>query len=146
MIAFEPVPGAEAVKLPARADKGSAGYDFYLVDDVTLQPGEVKLVFTNVCAKMPEDVVLLVFIRSSLAAKRKITLANSVGVIDSSYYNNPQNHGNIGLLLYNFGTAVQKLDAGERVAQGIFVPYLVTTDDQILSSERLGGFGASGLK
>lgn len=73
-----------SARLPVRADAGSAGYDFFLPEDVVLQPGDVKLVFTDVKACMTQDEVLLLTIRSSLA-KKGIFLANAPGVVDSSY-------------------------------------------------------------
>lgn len=133
-------PGA---KCPTRADSGSAGYDFYIPEDVILEPGRVTLVFTDVKAYMPEHMVLLVMIRSSLA-KKGILLANAPGVIDSSYYNNPSNEGNIGLLLYNSAPEPIVLEAGSRVAQGIFVQYFTADNDVALGTARGGGFGSSG--
>lgn len=133
-------PGA---KLPSRADAGSAGYDFYLPEDVVLEPGKVTLVFTDVKAAMPQDMVLLLMIRSSLA-KRGILIANAPGVVDSSYYNNPSNEGNIGLLLLNTTSEPITLEAGARVAQGIFTKYYTTDNDSVLQNARTGGFGSSG--
>lgn len=130
--------------LPTRADKGSAGYDFRIKEDVILEPGESKLVFTDVKVFMPENEVLLVYIRSSLGVKLGINLKNGTGVIDSSYYNNPSNDGNLGIPLINNGDKTVLLPAGERVAQGIFMPYLITNDDEVMKDSRDGGFGHSG--
>jgi dUTP pyrophosphatase len=130
-------------RLPARADAGSAGYDFFLPEDVVLPPGDVKLVFTDVKARMAPDEVLFLTIRSSLA-KKGILLANAPGVVDASYYDNPTNEGNIGLLLYNTNSSVYRLWAGDRVAQGIFLRYLTVADDQVLAGQRTGGYGSSG--
>jgi dUTP pyrophosphatase len=135
----------KTAKLPQRADIGSAGYDFFIPEDVILPPGKPVLVFTDVKAYMPPNVVLLITIRSSLA-KRGIILANAPGVVDSSYVDNPANEGNIGLLLLNTGQGYETLEAESRVAQGIFVNYLTTTDDLVMSEKRTGGFGSSGKK
>jgi len=134
----------EKAKLPCRADKGSAGYDFCVCEDIVLNPGDVKLVFTDVKAYMPEDIVLLITIRSSLA-KKGIILPNSPGVVDSSYVDNKDNEGNIGIILANIGKNVVKLRKGDRVAQGIFVKYFTTENDAIINLERAGGFGSSGV-
>lgn len=131
-------------RLPRRADPGSAGYDFYLPEDVVLPPRIVTLVFTDVKAWMPSDVVLLLTIRSSLARKG-IFLANAPGVVDASYYNNPLNEGNIGLLLYNSTDMTVNLFREERVAQGVFVRYLLVGGDAPVSARRSGGFGSSGV-
>lgn len=133
-------PGA---KLPTRADAGSAGYDFYLPEDVVLKAGEVTLVFTDVKAYMPKNMVLLITIRSSLA-KQGILIANAPGVVDATYYNNPTNEGNIGLLLFNTNSDDVFLSAGTRVAQGIFAEYYLASNDSTLNDARTGGFGSSG--
>lgn len=130
-------------RLPVRADAGSAGYDFFLPEDIVLPPGDVKLVFTDVKACMAPNEVLFLTIRSSLA-KKGILLANAPGVVDASYYDNPTNEGNIGLLLFNTNSSVYRLWTGDRVAQGIFLRYLTVTDDQVLAAQRTGGYGSSG--
>lgn len=130
-------------KLPVRADIASAGYDFYLCEDVVLDPGSLVLTFTDVKAYMPSDKVLLLTLRSSIA-QRGILIPNAPGVIDPSYVDNPTNEGNIGILLLNVGQSVQRLYAGDRIAQGIFVKYYTTAYDQVVSPERTGGFGSSG--
>lgn len=130
--------------LPTRADKGSAGHDFRLKEEVVLQPGECKLIFTDVKAFMPQNEVLMLYIRSSIGYKKGVIFKNGTGIIDSSYYNNPDNDGNIGLTLYNINDYPVVLEKGERVAQGLFMPYLITNDDEVVNEERNGGFGSSG--
>jgi dUTP pyrophosphatase len=131
------------VQLPTRADPRSAGYDIYLVSDVQLLPGHKQLIFTDVKAYMQEDEVLEIYIRSSLAIKQGLMLSNNVGIVDSSYYGNEGNDGNIGISIVNTGGTSVTLKAGERIAQGIFKSYLKTDNDSA-SGERTGGFGSSG--
>lgn len=131
-------------KLPKRADKGSAGYDFYIQDNVEILPGHKQLIFTDVKAYMPEDVVLCLYIRSSLAIKQGLMLSNNVGIVDASYYNNPDNDGNIGISIVNTSGKSVKLQKGERVAQGIFMPYFTTDEDNVSDENRQGGFGSTG--
>lgn len=134
----------EDTQLPVRADERSAGYDFFSPVDVTLAPGEKKLIFTNVKAYMGEDEVLMLYPRSSMGIKKGLMLSNTVGVIDSSYYSNEGNDGNIGLPLLNTSGRGLIIQRGERIAQGIFVNYLVADDDKTLSETRTGGMGSSG--
>lgn len=134
------------IQLPVRGDNRSAGYDLRTPVKITLQPNERKLVFTDVKAYMQPDEVLEVHVRSSIGVKKGIVLSNITGIIDSSYYNNPSNEGNIGLTLWNTSEIVQTLEAGERVCQCIFKKYLVADNDVCLSNERVGGFGSSGEK
>lgn len=129
-------------KLPTRADKGSAGYDFYAPTDYTAKPNEVVKIWTDVKASMNEDEVLLIDVRSSMGGKYR--LANTIGVIDSTYYSNKDNDGNIGIFLINTTKDVMYINKGDRIAQGIFLKYLVTDDDAPLSDTRNGGFGSTG--
>lgn len=124
--------------LPTRATKSSAGYDFYLLDDVWLSadPEAVAMIPTGIAAQMEEGTVLLLFIRSSLGAKG-LTLANGVGVIDPDYYPNE-----IKLMIRNLSGEEIVLDKGSRVMQGIFMEFKVGSD--IPLAYRDGGIGSTG--
>lgn len=131
------------VQLPERQTTHSAGYDLATCENLKINPGEVVLVKTGLKVELPDEEVLLVFPRSSLGIKKGLTMANNVGVIDADYYNNPNNEGHIMIPLRNFGDKEVTLEKGERVAQGIFVKYLKTTNDKNDANERSGGFGSS---
>ncbi len=132
------------VRLPVRATALSAGYDFYNTNkSVTIEPHKTVIIKTGIKAQMDPNVVLMLYIRSSLAVKYDIRLANSVGVIDADYYNNPDNEGEIGIPLYNMGNSYIKIDPYERIAQGVFMPYFLTYND-IANAKRAGGFGSTG--
>lgn len=131
------------VSLPQRQTNKSAGYDLAICEEAVINPGEIVLVKTGLKVQMASDEVLLVFPRSSLGIKRGLTMANNVGVIDADYYNNPNNEGHIMVPLLNFGKESVTLEKGERVAQGIFIKYFKTDDDQSVDVERSGGFGSS---
>lgn len=130
------------IKIPERATKYSAGYDLASAEDITINPGEIKLVPTGLKADMPEDEALFVYPRSSLGIKRRLTMSNNVGVVDKDYYNNAENEGHIMIPIYNFGTEVQVIKKGERIAQGIFQKYGITDNDSA-KNLRKGGFGSS---
>lgn len=132
------------IQLPTRSDSRSAGYDFYSPVDVIIQPGERCLVWTDVKSYMQENEVLMLYVRSSIGVKKGVVLSNGTGIIDSSYYSNPSNDGNIGISLFNTSNKEVHIKAGERIAQGVFIQYLVTDDDNVLNDERAGGFGSSG--
>ena len=127
--------------LPSRATKKSAGYDFYAKVSVSANPGEIVKIWSDVKALMNEDEVLMLYVRSSMGGKWM--LSNSTGVIDSDYYSNPKNDGNIGLFLKNISNEVQKIEKGDRIAQGIFIKYLVT-DNDAAEGNRIGGHGSTG--
>lgn len=127
--------------MPVRKTKFSAGYDFCVPEDVTLEPGVMKLVPTGIKAYMQEGEFLGMHIRSSMAVKKQVRLVNNVGIIDADYYNNPDNEGHIMFAVSNdfiiFDEPIM------RIAQGVFLPYLVADNDNA-SDERTGGIGSTG--
>ena len=132
------------IQLPTRGDSRSAGYDFYSNETVVLQPKQSHLFWTDVKSYMLGDEVLSIHVRSSIGTKKDLMLKNTTGIIDSSYYENVSNDGNIGICLVNMGDKIQKIEKGERIAQGIFTKYLIVDEDTCLKLERTGGFGSSG--
>ena len=130
--------------LPERKTELSAGYDFCLPEEVTLEPGKLQLVPTGVKAYMQAGEWLGMHIRSSMAVKKRLMLVNNVGIIDADYYNNEDNEGHIMLALLNMGQEKVVLPKGERVAQGIFYTYLTADgDEKVAKSVRGGGFGST---
>jgi dUTP pyrophosphatase len=131
--------------LPQRSDVRSAGYDFQSPIDIKLLPAQKTILWTNVKAYMQDDEVLKLFPRSSLGVKKGLMLSNTVGIIDSSYYDNPGNEGNIGLPLLNTSGVTIEIKRGERIVQGVFEKYLTSDngnpEDDVI---REGGFGSSG--
>lgn len=93
------------IKLPIRATKGSSGYDFYATEDLVIPPGEKVFFLTDVKAYMQQDECLLIDIRSSIGHEKDLILTTTIGNIDSDYYNNPKNEGNIGIGLRNLKKA-----------------------------------------
>lgn len=134
---------AGEVRLPVRASSGSMAYDFFSNESFTLMPHQAKMVWTDVKAIMPSCVGLVINVRSSMGMKG-IRLMNTSGWIDSDYANNPKNDGNIGICLENDSSFPYVVSMGDRIAQGMFVPFLVTHDDNQCTS-RSGGFGSTGV-
>ena len=131
------------IKLPERSTIGSAGYDFYAIEDIILAPKSTILIKTGIKAYMEDNEVLLLYIRSSLAYKHNLMLSNSVGVVDSSYTDNVDNEGEIGFLIYNNNDIEYQIKKNDKIGQGIFTTYL-TTDDDKADKVRTGGFGSTG--
>lgn len=129
--------------LPHRATGNSAGYDFHLLEDLTLKPGEIKKVPTAIKASMNHDEVLMIYIRSSLGFKYNLRLCNQTGIIDSDYYNNENNEGHIFIAIQNEGKETVNLKAGDRFAQGIFMKYLTVDDETQINNVRQGGIGST---
>ena len=144
MRGFEKVSYVEDITLPTRSDNRSAGYDFYTNEKIIIPAGQTVKFSTGVKSYMEPDEVLMLYVRSSIGIKKNIMLSNGTGIIDSSYYNNPDNEGNIMCALYNYGNEDQVIEAGDRVMQGIFVKYLTADNDIVINKERTGGIGSSG--
>lgn len=131
------------IKLPKRATSGSAGYDFNMPVSITLEPGETVKIPTGIRVKINEGWVLKLYPRSGLGFKYRLQLNNTVGIIDSDYYFS-DNEGHIFVKLTNDsneGKSVE-LKAASGFAQGIFVEYGITEDDDVISI-RNGGFGST---
>ncbi|MBN2503970.1 MAG: dUTP diphosphatase [Bacilli bacterium] len=132
------------INLPRKATPGSAGYDFEAAETITILPESIAYCATGIKAHMQEDEVLQIFPRSSLAGKKHLMLANSVGIIDHDFYNNQGDEGHIRIMLYNFGRESQTIEKGERIAQGIFFKHLETEHKETRHKQRHGGLGSTG--
>ena len=131
----------DAIRLPRRATTGSAGYDFFAPADIELAPGGTITVPTGVRARIDPGWVLLLFPRSGLGFRYRVMLNNTVGVIDSDYFD-ALNEGHIFVKLYNAGPRPLSVPAGAAFAQGVFLPYGLTDDDDA-DAPRTGGFGST---
>lgn len=145
---FEIAKGFEnaGINLPVRKTKYSAGYDIEAAED-TIIPSFKKgmkptLVKTGVKAYMLEDEVLILANRSSNPGKKGLILANSIGVIDSDYYGNPDNDGHIMFAFFNIKDEDIEIKKGDAIGQGIFQKFL-TVDEDTAEGERVGGFGST---
>lgn len=130
-------------KLPERSTATSAGYDFFNPERVRIEPNEIKYVKTGVKAAFPEGEMLMLCNRSSNPKKKGLILANGVGIVDSDYYNNPDNEGEIAFAFMNINKYIVEIDAGEKLGQGIFVKF-GTVDNDNAEGSRTGGFGSTG--
>lgn len=137
------------INLPVRSTKNSAGYDIEAAEDITIPSiwnmAEKKPTFvkTGIKAYMCEDEVLYLYNRSSNPGKKGLVMANSVGVVDSDYYNNPDNEGHIMFAFYNFFTEDTVIKKGDRIGQGVFAKFLKVDGDNA-EGGRTGGFGSTG--
>ena len=136
----------EKATLPTYGSEFSAGADLYALcdEDILFLPGETKFVHTGLSMEIPEGYAGLIYARSGLACKRGLAPANKVGVVDSDY------RGEVMVALHNHSGSVQKISAGERIAQLVVTPFLKA---EFFESEALsdtvrgeGGFGSTGSK
>ena len=131
------------IRLPRRATTGSAGYDFFSPISFTLQPGQSIKIPTGIRVQMEQDWVLLLFPRSGLGFKYRLQMNNTVGIIDSDYFYS-DNEGHIFIKILNDSREDKTLELAEGMAfaQGIFMEYGITEDDDVTES-RNGGFGST---
>lgn len=130
------------IKMPKRATKFSAGYDFYSPIDIVIEPNKTEMIWTDIKAQFNQNEVLILCVTSGMG-KKGIMLANNVGIIDCDYYNNSNNDGNLGFMLYNRGSEPYVIKCGDKIGQGIFTTFLtVDNEDEILET-RVGGFGST---
>lgn len=133
------------ISLPQRKTSRSAGYDLAAAEAVELLPGKVTLVPTGLKAYMQADEYLGLHIRSGLALTHALSLINGQGIVDADYYDNPDNEGHIMIAIINHGSEAIEIAAGTRIAQGIFYNYLCADNESGELTERIGGFGSTGV-
>lgn len=133
----------ESIELPARATKGSAGYDFHAPFAFSLSPGSTIRIPTGIRVKINDGWVLKLYPRSGLGFKYRLQLNNTVGIIDSDYFES-DNEGHILAKITNDSNEGKTLEigAGSGFMQGIFVEYGITFDDEA-EGKRNGGFGST---
>ena len=136
----------EHIQLPRRATSGSAGYDFFAPVGFELPAGGSIKIPTGVRALMEDGWVLTLYPRSGQGFKYRLQLYNSVGVIDSDYFG-AANEGHIQIKIVNANEEGKTLTVrmGEAFAQGVFLPYGITVDDDA-ADVRTGGFGSTDRK
>ena len=133
----------EDISLPVRSTKHSAGYDFKSPIEFELNPGEIIKVPTGIKAQMEDDEYLMLLVRSSMGFKYNVRLCNQVGIVDSDYYNNPDNEGHMFIKIQNEGDKDFVVKKGEAIGQGIFVRFLTVDNEEEILNERVGGIGST---
>ena len=145
---FEIVKGYENknINIPVRKTKLSAGYDIEAAEDIVIPSFKVgtkpTLIKTGLKCYMQNDEYLMLVNRSSNPVKRGLVLANSVGIIDADYYNNPDNDGHLMYAFYNYSKEDIIIKKGDTIGQAIFMKYLLVDNDSS-NGERKGGFGST---
>lgn len=137
----------DELELPTRSTKDSAGYDFHTPIPQELWIGKPITIPTGIrfiADDTDKKVFLMIVPRSGLGFKYQIMLANTVGIIDQSYYLS-DNEGHILIKLVNRSSTEEPvfIEQNDRIAQGIIIPFLTTEDDNA-TGIRNGGFGSTG--
>ena len=117
-------------------------YYFQSLKDVELEPGKVTCIMTGLRCKIDGNQV---FLLKNAFNNPCVELANTIGVIDSDYYDNPDNAGEMGVLLLNRGNVPVKVNKGDVIASGA-VYYYEKADGDVYGGKRVGGFGSTDTK
>lgn len=130
--------------LPTRATAGSAGYDFYSTCEFTLEPGESIIVPSGIRCSIAPGWALFMLPKSGLGFKFRLQLDNTIGLVDQDYYFS-DNEGHIMIKVTNDSKdgKVVRIKKGDKLCQGVFLPYGITIDDRA-DGVRNGGFGSTG--
>ena len=145
---FEIAKGYEdkGINLPVRKTKHSAGYDVEAAEDIIMpkyEPGmKPTLIPTGLKAYCMEDEWYMLANRSSNPGKKKLVLANGIGIIDADYYGNPDNDGHIMFAFFNVKDEDVEIKKGDCIGQAIFMPFLIADGDNA-EGIRTGGFGST---
>lgn len=134
------------IAVPRYQTDGAAGFDLAAADDVLVPPGEVRLIPTGLVVEVPSGYFLGVFARSSTPMKRGLMVANGVGVVDSDYCG-PMDE--VKIQVVNFSRQAVQVSAGDRIAQGLFLPVARAQFEEAATDLRetsRGGFGATGQR
>ena len=136
----------EGINLPERKTKNSAGYDIEAAEDCIIPSFKLgqapTLIKTGLKAYMPDDEYLMLCNRSSNPKKKGLILANSIGIVDSDYYENPDNDGHIMFAFFNVKAEDTIIKKGDVIGQAIFQKYLIVDNDNA-EGDRIGGFGST---
>ena len=136
----------DLAKVPTCGSEKAAGYDLYAATsyDIEIEPGQTVKIGTGIAIEPPSDVATLVLARSGLATKKGLAPINEPGLVDSDY------RGEIIVALHNHSNEAQTIEAGERIAQLMFVPFYAANFselDKLSDTDRgEGGFGSTGTK
>lgn len=152
------------INLPIRKTKNSVGYDIeaaeetiipsiwktvftnmgkFLKGDTDYEPIKPTLVKTGIKSYFCEDEVLFLANRSSNPAKKGLILANSIGIVECDYYENPDNDGHLMYAFYNFFPVDTIIKKHDTVGQAYFQQFLIADNDQNTNAKRMGGFGST---
>lgn len=147
---FEIAKGWEdkGINIPVRKTAHAAGYDVEAAEDTIIpayKPGiKPTLIPTGLKAYCADDEWFMLCNRSS-GPKKGFVMANSIGIIDSDYYENENNDGHFYFQYFNFKEEDLLVKKGDVIGQVIFMKYLITDDDNA-TGKRKGGFGSTDKK
>lgn len=136
----------KALPLPVYETNGSVGFDLLSREDLTIDPGEIKLVPANVVVEIPKGYMLMLASRSSTPRKKGLTKPHGIGVIDQDYCGEQDE---LKIQVYNFTQEPTQVNKGDKIAQGVFVrvdQLQFQEVDSMNHNQDRGGFGSTDNK
>lgn len=131
-----------SLPLPTYATAGSVGFDLLCREDTEIAPRTIKLIPGNVIVRIPEGFMLMLTMRSSTPRRKGLLIPNGVGIIDQDYCGEGDE---LKVQVFNFRDEAITVNRGERIAQGIFIPVMHVTWDEVNEMGKgRGGFGSTG--
>lgn len=130
----------DSANIPKYAHKGDSGFDLSSIEQVTISPGETKLISTGLSFQIPEGYEMQIRPRSGMSAKTKLRICNSPGTVDSNF------RGEVKIIAENIGHRPIFIEKGDRIAQGVICPVYeaVFVEEDLEDTERgTNGFGSS---
>ena len=136
----------DGIKLPKRATKYSAGYDFYISGNASLPVGDSAIFPTGirwVCDKEEDkNKVLQIYPRSGIGFRTGVRLMNTVGIIDADYWEG-NNEGHIMVKLHNPMNSYMQVKDGDAIVQGVITEYYTCDGEEKVVEKRTGGMGST---
>lgn len=128
--------------IPTRGSEKAAGYDLYATANYEIAPHSTVKIGTGISIALPDNSFGAIFARSGLATKKGLRPANCVGVCDSDY------RGEYIVPLHNDTDEMMSIEAGERIAQLIVMPFIPVEFEEVDELDETkrgaGGFGSTG--
>lgn len=138
------VEGNDDYQLPKRMTANSVAYDFFSPIDAEIKPGKTLKILSGVKIFFQPDEGFFFYTRSGMGSKHGVVLRNNVGILESDYYNNPDNEGEAIITLFNTGDEPFILKKGDRYCQGLFQKVLFAGEEFNSTASRKGGLGSTG--
>lgn len=132
-----------SLPLPSYATAGSVCFDLLARNDMEIGAKEVALIPSNIIIETPSGYMFIVVPRSSTPRKKGLLIPHGIGIVDQDY-SGPEDE--ILFQVYNFTDKTVKVEKGERLAQGCFIPVEKVEFDEVerVSEKSRGGFGSTG--
>lgn len=131
-----------SLPLPTYATQGAVGFDLVCREDTEIAPRTLGVIPGNVIVRIPPGYMLLLSLRSSTPRRKGLLIPHGVGVIDQDYCGEGDE---LMAQVFNFRDEAVTVKRGERIAQGMFIPIMRVSWNEVADmGQGRGGFGSTG--